>query len=284
MMKLKAVFILLAIVLTLAGIFSYLQPKKYHSVVPLLLDSGKVPLIAVEIEGASYLLNLDLALPIPLTLQPAILAKITKRKHSVSGWKFGKGECQVCPSYIIPSMKIGNMKFSGLQTLSREPLENTLWVDDDDQPSPAVGSLGRFILRKFNVLLNFPAKKLCISNDFAKLKEEGFSLAEATKVPLEEGRKLALIVQTDLGIKRLLIETTATINGLACSQDSASGTEHGYKIISTKTFLIGDCDLGPVTFYIQPSEGADGWIGMDFLENHVIYIDYGNKLAYIKKS
>ena len=64
--------------------------------------------------------------------------------------------------------------------------------------------------------------------------------------------------------------------------------KHGFPIYTTSMFEIGSKNFGSMNLYlfdITPElHEIDGVLGMDFVKNHVIYIDYKDKVLYIGNS
>lgn len=271
-MKVKVAFVLLLLVTVLGLAYFMIFPRTYHAILPVIFDANNMPLVEVDIEGESYWVEIDVNSPVPLAFDEAHFSKIAKRSGA---------------AYLIPSLKIGPFILRDLAVSKARNNHLILWQDEDDPVSPSSGCLGRFFFRKYFILLDFPHKRMLISNDIAQLQREGFSFSDMVKIPLWCGRKLTLTIETDVGVQQVRLTTTSTVNILNRSfiTDQAScARENGQPIFMSHKLVIGNTDFGSTTFYILPEETADGALGMDFLTQHAVCIDCVNKALYVKKS
>ena len=95
-------------------------------------------------------------------------------------------------------------------------------------------------------------------------------------------------VNTDMGVIRLSIDTGAS--GTFVRSSRLEGREvhkidHTLPVFTSSTFVIGGKDFGSMDLHllnIAPEwHEIDGLLGMDFLENHVVYIDNQKNVVYI---
>ena len=105
------------------------------------------------------------------------------------------------------------------------------------------------------------------------------------KFPFEcQSVGMIINVETDLGVKKYLLDTGATHNFIYDKEPSEKTIPN--QIVSSK-FILGGYDFGEqiLTKLRDPLPFANeqGAVGMEFLKHHVIFIDYPNKALYIKK-
>jgi hypothetical protein len=70
-------------------------------------------------------------------------------------------------------------------------------------------------------------------------------------------------------------------------QDQECATdERGFSFFNTRKFSIGNNDFGSKNLFlydiVPELQEIDGLLGMDFLKNHVVYIDYKSRTVYIQ--
>jgi hypothetical protein len=269
--------------------------KSYYQRIPVTFSTSNIPLIEAEIEGKRYRLALDLGSKFQLSLYRELLTEIPKKNNGVSKWKDFRGNSYEGTSYFIPKIKIGNLTLSNIvaNEESDDFIANvTIWNNTGiTREKLKSGDIGRPILEKFNLLLNFQDAEIIACNNPQKLKKLGFDLSEMEKMPLEEGRGLIIKVNTDLGMKNIDFDTGATKSVLRSS--NVEGQEeleeqYGMKKFTTSKLVIGNKDFGETLFYlceITPElHEIDGMLGMDFLKKHVVYFDYPNRVVYIGES
>jgi hypothetical protein len=249
-----------------------------------------LPLIKVEIDGDIYPIVIDLGSKFSLSLDKKTLTKLNKKNHGVVEWRDLKGNYYHSNAYILPKIQVGDLAWNDV--IANEELEDflsntTLWNTHETIPNDKVGYLGRPLLLRYKLLIDVANSLLVISNDQNKLSEMGYEIKKMIKVPLEEGAGIILKVETDIGIQKYGIDTGATINLARASlfSDKEQGQDKGMRTYSSQRCVIGDHDFKKTMFYlidITPElKDIDGCLGMDFLKNHVVYIDYPNRTAYI---
>jgi hypothetical protein len=253
------------------------------------------PLINIEIDGDSFPVVLDSGSKFQLSLHKSVLEKIHKIKLGTAQWHDFKGNFYESPSYLIPKIKIGNLTLTDVVVAeeSEEFIENaTLWKQESkEQILREVGSLGRPILEKFNLLLDLAHSKIVFCNNSKKLKNLGYSLGNMVQLPLKNGRGIILSAIIDIGEKQFNLDTGSTLNLMRTSllQNQPMTKEwYGLNSYTSSHFILGKKDFGKIAlqlYDITPElHEIDGVLGISFLEKHIVYIDYRNKVAYIGDS
>lgn len=151
------------------------------------------------------------------------------------------------------------------------------------------GTSAGFFLKKVGVLLDCSKSVLYISNDFHQLREEGYDLDEMIRVPLNKSVDASVWVDTDLGVKKFIIDTGFTRNTLKRDDGEKrrpSKNIHDSPKITMTKFMMSNHDFGPLPFHLLDFVFTrfDGIIGMEFLKDHAIYVDYDEGFVYIQKT
>lgn len=294
----KRIFCLAIASIFISVFFIFLLPfNAQPQPISIMFTSFGCPAVLTTIEGKTYLLQLDLGSKFPLSLSKDILESINEKKHhGAAQWRDAKGNFYESPSYLIPSIKIGDLVLTDLVTRQENEAyraNTTLWNDNKEQknfPNKQMGSLGRPLLEKTNILLDFQNSQMIPCNNKQQLQKMGFYLNRMVKVPFEQGEKGIIIinVETDTGILRLGLDTGATITLIRPSrvQDQKCTIDaRGFCAFTTQKFSIGNNNFGSKNLFLYDFTpellDIDGILGMDFLKNHIIYIDYKNKMIYV---
>jgi hypothetical protein len=268
--------------------------KLYHQEMPVRFSITNVPIIDVKIDDVQYPIAIIPGSKFPMVLYEEVMSNVNKKPHEAVQWKNGKGISFEGFSYSLPKVKIGNLTWNNVIAIEEKPewmKGVTLWKDPDTRTYDTyVGSLGRPFFGKYNILFDFPHKRVIITNDLKRMKKEGFDLEEMVKIPLEEGRGIIVRASTDLGDRAFEIDTGSTLSiirtsllqGQKCEQE-----QHGLDAFRTSKFVMNGNDFGEVILYSNeiPEElhEIEGSLGMNFLINHAVYFDYQNKVIYIEK-
>ncbi len=253
-------------------------------------------MLNASIEGKTYPLQFDLGSKFPLSLKKSVLEAINdKKSFGLAKWQDVKGNFYEEPSYSIPCIKIESLVLT--EIIARQENDafrtgTTIWKDISGVPNSTckhVGCLGRPLLEQTNFLLDLKNSQMIACNSKRRLQKIGFVLDNMAKVPFEGGSKGIIInFETDIGILRLGLDTGSTITLIrtCCLQDqNCTKDARGFSVFTTQKFSVGNKDFGTMILFlydITPElKEIDGMLGMDFLENHIIYIDYKDEFVYI---
>lgn len=237
--------------------------------IPLEFSSGS-PLVAVEIEGKPHYMILDLGNSCEFTLKRDVLETILKKeRQGIRTNVHLDGQKSSVPKYLLQRMQIQNGEI--IHTIVEEDSEIT--------QENVSGRIGRNTLQTCNLLLDFSHSLIFILRDFDDLRKEKYSKKDFQEIPFRLTRWGAVFnIETDLGIKRFFINTSAPFSAIRKLQYEEE------KIITAK-FKIGKIDLGNT--YLNPIDidqaldDIDGYLGIDFLKNNILYLDYKKSKAWI---
>lgn len=259
------------IIISILSVFYFSQT--YFYVIPLSFNDHHYPLLTAEIEGKGYQFVFGTSSKIDCFLNKDILATLHNKKPcGMRKWRDTTGAFFDAPSYIIPEMKIGAIVL------------NDVVVTEDLRPGSSENSIGLFFIRKFNVLLNFPESVIIVSNDMNKLDNLGFRLDKMVKIALETKQGLVITAQTDLGLQKFSVATSANMNVLRDTILPACACHDVEPRFTSSHLIIAGQDFGRTDFYplaLSSALECDGCLGMDFLYKHPVYIAYGQKTIYI---
>jgi hypothetical protein len=257
--------------------------------IPITFDSAGTPVAIVEIQGEEFFLDVTLGSKLQLELSKSILNTLEKEPYGKLERKDLKGVPYEEAGYLISEIKIGDRSFSNMIVgeLSDDTTES-----DEEILNRKFGTIGRALLEKMNLLLDFRNSVMIGCNDTNDVEQAGYRLESMTMIPFESGRDgNILTVHTDLGKLRLAIATGCTVSLIRSSllQDNElEESEYGLPCFTSSQFMIGNKDFGELNLYlydITPEfDEIDGVLGMNFLKRHVVYIDFQNNVLYVGKS
>lgn len=289
--------ILVLTVVLLICYFSF-SNKKYHFQISTRLSGQNDPSIKVKIQGHKYPLRIDLGSKLELELSKSTLNLLDKTPHKSLTTRDMTGRPYENPAHVIPSIEINGLVFDQVVTIEEnvDYISNTTFYEGDKKNTliykNTSGTIGSALFADKNLLLDFDYSLFFVSNDVSKLKVKGYDLKEFIKLPYTRYKHgIILKVNTEFGEIRLALDTGCTVNFLRSSFAShikPVGKRFGLPFITTSTFEMGGKDFGPMNLYpydiSSDLSDMDGMLGMDFLIDHVVYIDRDHQQIYIQKS
>lgn len=288
-----AVFFLMFVVYMIWG--SFFTTK--YSRIPLVFGPANIPRAEVEIQGRKHLLEIDFGSKFQLVLNNDILSSLKKDPHGTLQGRDARGNTYTSPAYHLQKIQIGNRFFKDVIVKEHDKdciLNSVVYIEKDKTEAfkDKVGVIGRALLEKMNLLLDFQKSVMIECENTSDLERIGYSLNKLTPVSFDIGRTgLILTINTTIGKVRLSLDTGSTVSMIRSSfvkEDVSKRQEFGLPCIDTQMFEIGNRDFGRMSLYlydITPElHEIDGLLGMDFLKNHIIYIDHKHRMIYIGDS
>ncbi len=268
----------------------------YHEHFPIKFTSADLPCMEVTIENEGYPFVVDLGSKFHTELDKVTLDRLQKKPNGMASWVNIKSIKYTLPQFILPQISLKSIVIHDVKVVETSHIQdNTLWSPPDNEKLMGrvepVGFLGKPLFEKLNLLLDLHHSIIVISNQKDQLEKEGYHIHSYIKVPIELTKKHVIVnAETELGPVRLVLDSGATwtiIKNSTLKEKSYSGTEHGLPIFISSFFKMGGCDFGKkkIHFYSFPKEAGsiDGVLGVDFLKEHIVYIDFKHKTAYISK-
>jgi hypothetical protein len=239
---------------------------------------------------------IDLGSRLEMTLQSEQLKRLSRHPDGTEKWKNFRGNEFVRQNYRISEAKIGSIKLKNIKVteeLSEEKDDCTIWIHPNSKKATqkTVGSLGRTLFKSMNLLFDAKNSKLIATNDFNKLKSNGYDLKKYLKIPFTNNPKgIVLEVDTGIGNLHLILDTGFTLTMIR-EQIYPTFTEkvfdyRGFPTYASNKFSIQGKDFGSKDLYFikiaNDLQEFDGFLGMDFIKNHVLYIDFSNEVLYFE--
>jgi len=280
--------------------------------VPLKIEgfcSADIPFVKVKIEGNSILAKIDLGYDGAISLLPEFMKSLKKKTFMQCRSNIGlAGKTYNSRMFELPKIKIGMMKFFPVPA-EEENLEHEediiLYESNDESSLHFVGTVGWRLFQHFNVLLDCEHSILALCDSLETLKRKGYPVESFIEAPLLLDRGfIEFEATTELGPMRCLLDTGCTLNLLNKNSDTLNnhrifgpGNGDQYHILNpenknlmhfdvkntceTSSFKIEGNEFGPVHFNkIQSPLDFDAIIGMDFIDEHLIFINFTDQKIY----
>ena len=290
--------------------------EKSHFV-PLTISGfsrSNSPKLEVKIEDQIISSQIDLGWGGGVALPSAILHHLCN-KTFVGRYPFSglKGKIYESDVYDLPHIHFGKMKVFPMRVKEEnlEFLEDSVLKKGEQEISEnGQGRVGWYVFKPFNVLLDCEHSAVVMCDSLATLQEQGFPIDSFIEAPLLLDRdSIDFEVITDTGPLRCMLDTGATWNllnkGLQnenqdhrlidldhLNEQSPTFNPNNEDLLvfnsedrwDAKTFQINGNEFGPVNFVKMKSPlGLDAIIGMEFIDNHLIFIDFRNEKIYFSK-
>lgn len=248
-------------------IFWIFSQKSYFVILPITYDHCNHPRIEIKVGNSSTSAEIRVGSRFPLFLDKELLSNIDKQLLGTEEWHDLQGNHHKDHSYLIPTIQIGNLSIKNITAIETHSEENV--------------AIGMGLGKEYNLFLDFPHSKVIACDSFAQIKKKGLADNNWIQIPFDLNRAGAVFLfETDLGSKKLALATTIHQNIL---RPSLTERKSSYCF---STFSIKEVNFGTATFqaFDLPDQlcEIDGFIGMDFLREHAIYLDFANKQAYIE--
>ena len=257
------------------------------------------PIVTIELENKSYSFLVDIGMSNDLGVQQTVLDQ-TKDKIFVENGKImnGKGDVYTIRKFLIPSIKMQNLMSANLvaqeENINVTSHAGLLWTNStSDQRieknlSCIHGKVGRSFFSRWACRFDFPHSSMALAKNIDDLARN-YPLQHFIKLPFflnECG--IIVSLQTDIGVRRFLMDTGATASLFRASQVEKQYAEEMYpeqwKFTSSK-LQSKEHDFGQWPFWLYEfcdEAQFDGVLGIDFFKSHVVVFDFENKFVYIR--
>ena len=276
------------------------NPKPGSSL-PVFWSYNNIPIIEVSIDGGKQLVELCSCNKNLLFINERGYEQLkdTTQVGSVP-WHDKLGNLHESPSYLVKSIVVGPITFSdfvvGCFRAQDDENYTTVWrgpnYNVEKYPTTS-GELGWPFFAETSLLLDLGHDKIIIAKEDELRTKYGVFLDKMRKFALEsDDRRFILKADSSIGPLRLEINTGATLNMIRPSliQPESATEALVQKDFRGLRYLTMDLAIDTTTFerqrmYVIEVDDAvmstDGFLGVDFLEDHLVYLDYPNKAAYI---
>ncbi len=268
------------------------NPSLFESISVTEFNPADLPCINIEIEGKKFLAILDLGFCGYISLFSSSLSKIEEKSFvkTISKWGF-RGKENISNVYKIPKMSIQNVGFYNptLEEENESQRKDSILISSNDKPRKEVGKLGWFLFEKSSLFLDLGHSKIAICDSPETFTNQGYSLNHFTKIPFWDSRNLIEFkITTPNGPICCFLDTGCTSNLLNTDNLNNESMEDLYlnekNYVNFSTFKIGGKDFGPITFRPIPIKlpiKVDAILGIEFLFEHQVLIDFKNHQIYI---
>ncbi len=183
-----------------------------------------------------------------------------------------------------------------------------LLKDEESSSEFGLGRIGWPLFRSFNFFMDCDNSLIAFCDSLETLKEHGYPVDEFVEVPLildQNPNSLKVKVMTESGPMLCFLDTGSTKNLLNRDMEGVDNSHMIYNLdtidqheilnptnsdqmvfkfgdtYDMSMFKIGDKDFGPVTFQkIKTPFDISAIIGMDFLEDKLVFIDFPKRKVY----
>jgi len=254
--------------------------------------SGKIPCIDVEIEGQKLAFRLDLGFNEPSSMQKHILRALQQKTYLSKHFSCGvQGNIYPVDVYALPPLKIGGHIFTNM-TVSEEvdKLNEEKIILPQENAFEIAGKIGWPLFRQSALLLDLGKSTLALCDSKETFLKLGYSLDRFTKVVFSDHPQLIEFdISSSRGPLHCILDSGCTFNFLNRSKLKDESLEtiikKNKKFQKVRSFKISGKEFGPLEFFKMPISlpiHVDAILGMEFLETHVVFIDFINRVIYFK--
>ena len=273
------------------------KPTKLDVRFPVDFVPGSgVPRTLVKIEDNVYRFCIDLGAAHSLSLEKEFLDQLQHKEFlRDSTTTTGLGERHAVKMYRIPLAKVWYLHVRNSEIIERSPMV-TFYGSSPSQKeilAEEPGYIGRRFFISTNWFMDFCNAALFACSHLSDRKKDGYCLDELTEIPfkIDNVQGFVLEADTDLGIKKFMLDTGASHNLIKPSVVQDHPVEDWFAQVqrySSSKFILGGKDFGTTKFVLLEMDpffgNLDGILGMDFFNEHVVYLDFEKKIAHIGRS
>jgi hypothetical protein len=281
-------FAVLGIICCVAFIYKVALPKKhdkrlktpYFITAPIIGASYGMPCIELAIESKYARVGIDLGFLGHVFLPREFICELNEKKYIEDQTFYGyRGKQYQTELYQIPKLNIAGMNFNSPDVLgmNQEFESDAYIIDTISKPSDFLGSLGWKIFYNSNLLLDCPNSQIAFCDSLETLKHQGYPIEDFTQIPLLLDRDyVEFEANTNKGTLRCTLDTGATWNIL---NEEPSQIENPERYETE--FALGGADFKVISFRkIKTPFKIDAVIGMEFIHDKVIFIDFRKEKLY----
>lgn len=276
---------------------------------------ANIPELEIKIENTIFTAKVDFGWQGGVLLPPFTMETIKEKSFVNKETSYGlRGKFYERDIYEVPQVFLGNLCIFPMR-IAEENLDFSrdavLKKGEKEINEDHLGTIGWCVFKPFNVLLDCEHSAIVACDSLDTLKKQGYPTDSFIEAPLLlDRRSLDVEVMTEAGPLRCTLDTGATWNLLNKDFDHL---EQGHRFIDlkhlmnenptefnsanedllifnpedeweTKTFQMNGKEFGPVNFVkIKSPLGLDAILGMEFIEDHLIFIDFKKEKIYFSK-
>ena len=234
------------------------------------------PILTASVNGLEIPLKFDLGDGDPLVLQQGILDQLGAEATGKTARMRGVDGVFEAPLFKVPHIQIGTATF--MDVIARADVRA-----GDYQPGGQgeKGYLGTGLLKEYVVVLDYRGRKMTL---IPRRKDgQDSKTCSGIEIPFLAEWNGAPVTEavTDWGRAVVWWDTGAPVSALRESFGQDPDSSERGKNATTKRFVLGNTDLGPLEFSFWAMElpKFDGFVGYNFFERHIVCVDFpGNQL------
>ncbi len=258
-------------------------------------SSIQSPCVDVNIDGKVFSMELDLGYRGDITFTKESTDLILSKDFICEKPMYGiRGKEYSTNLYRVPKAKIGAMTFSKLvlQEEMQEFVTDSVFVQNGGKPSPREpGRLGWELFYNVNLLVDVTNSLIAFCDSLDTLKNKGYVIEDFIQTPLFLDRGLVEFqVQTLEGVLLCMLDTGATWNMINSEIERGKPIEEEMwkpeNSVEYSSFKIEGEEFGPIAFHRMPIKipiRIEAILGMEFFQNHLVFLDFTGKCAYFSK-
>jgi len=270
------------------------KPALFVSVPITKFSAIQCPCVEVEIQGTTFTMELDLGFRGDVNIAHDLIEQIPLKEFVRAKPMYGiRGKEYIKNLYKIEEARIGEIYFLKpfLQEDSEEFKRDSVFVKNGGEPSPPeAGRLGWELFYHTNLLIDVKNSKIAFCDSLETLKKEGYDIDSFIKAPLllEQG-SVEIEAETPEGVLRCVLDTGSTWNLLNAKTDKPieQAIWDSDNFLEQPSFRINGHDFGAITFRrvpIQAPVPVEAILGMDFFEEHLVFLDFTGGYVYFAKN
>jgi len=260
-----------------------------------LTETG-LPCLSVEVEDKLFSMELDLGFRGDIAIESPFIHQIPTKSFICIKSMYGfRGIESQNTLYQMPKIGIGAMTFIQpiLQEYSEKSRNDAVIVQEGSSLSPReIGRIGWELFHNVNLLLDIKNSKIAFCDSLETLKKQGNIVEDFIKTPLLIDRGLVeFMAESSTGSLRCMLDTGSTWNILNTEIEAGKSIEQvaweSENILEYPSFHIGNTDFGQIAFHRIPINipiPIDAILGMEFFEDHLVFIDFAEKHVYFQKT
>lgn len=272
--------------------------KDIHRIPVLFYPFQDLPLVRLEIEGLKCSLLVDSGSSCNIDLQEQVVDKIRQKTLVGTGSRVNiKGENLTLREFLVPSVKMESLTLEKA-TISELKLpyfseEGILWPKGldkrhaDQKISHISGKIGRQVFLDWCCYFDLPHSVIFLAKNIEDMSGV-CSFDQFVEIPLLlENYGLIIVVETDLGPKRVLLDTGANHSLVRESQVDKNDAKEVYPGIwryTSSQLKIGDNNFGSWPFLLYEfcdSAKFDAVLGVDFFKKYEVLFDFKKSRVFI---
>jgi hypothetical protein len=275
------------VVVTLAIAIAHLSPASASAsdspasttreplVIPIEIRDN-YPILMATVAGIEIPLKFDLGDGDPLVLHQEVLDQLGADATGATAKRRGIDGVFEAPLYKLPRIQIGTATFEDV--IARADVRAGDYKPGEQGEK---GYLGTGLLKEYVIAIDYRGRKMTLIAPLDDRQVSRYCPGIAVPFLPEWNGAPVTGAETDWGRAVVWWDTGAPVSVLRETFKNDPDAKSRDVTATTKRFVLGDADLGPVEFNFWAMElpKFDGFVGYNFFERHIVCVDFpGNKL------